>query len=102
MSRNPLRQAPAGKVPSPRSAVKVPKQRAQGQTPRAHTPSAHVGRAPTEHPAGKVPNPRKATLVRDVHGGDLKDLFVIFPDLPRPARPPRRVPISSVQRPRLR
>jgi len=34
-----------------------------------------------------VPNPTTPKLVRDVRGGALKDLFEIFPDLPRPPRP---------------
>jgi hypothetical protein len=46
--------------------------------------------APRQRPSGKPPNPRKAKLVRDVHGGALKDLFEVFPDLPRAPLPRRR------------
>jgi hypothetical protein len=42
---------------------------------------------PAPRPVGPVPNPKKPKLVRDVHGGDLLDLFVIFPELPRPRYP---------------
>ena len=53
-------------------------------------PKSRVRRAPRERGVGKPPNPRTPTLVRDVRGGDLKDMFEIFPDIPQPARPARR------------
>ncbi len=106
MSRKPVSKPPSGNVPKPRTAVNVPKPRAQGHTPTgappSHAPTRHIGRKPNKRATGKVPNPRKPELVRDVRGGSLKDLMEIFPDLPRPARPVRRVQISSVRRPRLR
>ena len=67
-----------------------------------------LGEAPPERPApasprergiGAPPNPRKPRLVPDVHGNELKDLFLMFPDLPRPARPAGRY---AVRRRRLR
>jgi hypothetical protein len=39
---------------------------------------------------GDVPNPRRPQVVRVVDGGELRDLFAVFPDLPRPPRPPSR------------
>jgi hypothetical protein len=49
-------------------------------------PLARVGRPPTERPVGTPPNPRQLKPLRHVGGGGLKDLFEIFPDLPRPPR----------------
>ena len=43
-------------------------------------------------PLGKHPNPRKPKLKRDIGGNELKDLFAMFPDLPRPHRAAARVP----------
>lgn len=62
-------------------------------------PERGVGRAPREHRVAPPPNPRKPELVRDVHGGVLKDLFQMFPDLPRPVRPAARVPLRARRRP---
>jgi hypothetical protein len=59
-----------------------------------------VRSAPKERGVGKLPNPRKPKLVRDVGGGALKDMFELFPDLPRPSRPGRRRKASKT--PRLR
>jgi hypothetical protein len=36
--------------------------------------------------------------VRDVHGGDLKDMFEIFPDIPRPPRPSRKRAAAKTRR----
>jgi hypothetical protein len=75
---------PTGGVPPPRRGVPV-----------AHAPSSpRSARVPAQRPVGKVPNPRKPKLVQDVDGGVLKDMFEIFPDLPRPPRPAlrRRLP----------
>jgi len=47
-------------------------------------------------PNGLVPNPRRPRLVPDIHGNELMDLFVFFPDLPRPARPRARVPLRRI------
>ena len=49
-------------------------------------------------PAGAVPNPRQPRVVRDVHGTELMDLFVFFPDLPRPARTRTRLPARRILR----
>ena len=65
-------------------------------TPRK-PPVPHVGHPPEERRVAAVPNPRRPRLVRDVHGGDLLDLFVIFPDLPRPARPTAKVPRTAAR-----
>jgi hypothetical protein len=64
-----------------------------------HNKTTRYGQPPPERPrheppvrgVGPVPNPRRPRLVRDVHGGVLQDLFVIFPDLPRPPRPSPRL-----------
>jgi hypothetical protein len=53
---------------------------------------------PKTPPAGHVPNPKRPRLVRDTGGGYLKDLFVMFPDLPRVPRPPARLPLRRVLR----
>jgi hypothetical protein len=69
---------PTGGAPPPRTGVPV-----------ASAPSTpQPARVPAQRPVGKVPNPRKPKLVQDVRGGVLQDLFEIFPDLPRPRRPP--------------
>ena len=82
-----------GVPPKTRPATKTPKATPRAPAPRGkpvtHVPGA--GRAPRQRPIGKTPNPRKPKLVRDVGGGVLKDLFKLFPDLPRPARPAARV-----------
>ncbi len=49
-------------------------------------------------PAGAVPHPRRPALVRDVHGNELMDLFLFFPDLPRPARQRARLPARRLIR----
>jgi hypothetical protein len=54
-----------------------------------YVPKADV---PKERGIGRTPNPRKPKLVRDVHGNELKDMFALFPDLPRPPRRVARVP----------
>ncbi len=94
MSRKPVSTygvAPRERVPRP-----APRPRAAGQIPKgpplAQAQAATVARAPRQHAAAKVPNPRKPKLVRDPGGGVLKDLFAIFADLPRPARPKARAP----------
>jgi hypothetical protein len=90
---------PFGEAPPQRAQAKAPgvspASRVPHGDPMAHTPVARVGRAPMEHPVKPPPNPRKPKLVRDVRGGALKDLFEMFPDLPRPARPPARVPLRA-------
>jgi hypothetical protein len=96
---SPRTREPLGSVPPPRHATKVPPPRPIAKTPGgdplSHAPLPHVGRPPEEHSAGKPPNPRTPKLVRDLHGGPLKDLFRIFPDLPRPARPAPRMPARA-------
>lgn len=59
--------------------------------PIGKVPPQHASEAPRQRAAGKVPNPRRPGLVRDIHGNELGDLFLMFPDLPRPARPPARL-----------
>jgi hypothetical protein len=96
-NRKPLGRVPAarpaGQVPRPRSASAIP-----GGDPRRSPPPQHVTHPPVERPAAKPPNPRKPKLVRDVHGGELKDLMLIFPDLPRPPRRPANVPAKRIVR----
>ena len=93
MGRVPSAPRPAGKAPRPRSAAAIP-----AGDPRRSPPPQHVSHPPAERPAAKPPNPRKPALVRDVHGGELKDLMLIFPDLPRPRRPPAHVPARRAVR----
>jgi hypothetical protein len=64
-----------------------PQQRAMKPPPVSH---------PKAPPAGHVPNPKRPRLVRDVGGGYLKDLFALFPDLPRPPRPRGRIPVRHI------
>lgn len=66
--------------------------------PPAAPPPPHVAKVPKAHAVATVPNPRKPALVRDVHGGALRDLFEIFPDLPRPPRPAARVRLRDGSR----
>lgn len=90
MARKTVRRK-VGQVPAPRSAVKLPP---------AHTPTPHIAATPIEHGAKKPPNPAppnpappnpvRPRLVRDTHGGVLKDLFFLLPELPSPPRPPSR------------
>ena len=92
-----------GVAPAERVPAAVPPVRQVARTPKGH-PLAQprlplIGRAPREHAAGRPPNPRKPKLVRDVGGGALKDLFALFPDLPRPRRPAGRVPARVARRP---
>jgi hypothetical protein len=58
-----------------------------GQPPRERV----VGQPPRERVVGQRPNPRKPRLVPDINGNELKDLFQMFPDLPRPWRPAPRL-----------
>lgn len=78
--------------------------RERGEAPPERMPSRPPGRGavtpapmprpsppPKPHLVGKPPNPRQPALVRDLTGGVLKDMFEVFPDLPRPARPAPRL-----------
>jgi hypothetical protein len=102
MARETFRKKALGEVPPQRAAATAPAVRSVARAPRgdamASAPLAHVSRAPAEHSVPAPPNPRKPKLVRDVHGGALKDLFELFPDLPRPAHPPARVPLRARRR----
>ncbi|MGE3401077.1 MAG: hypothetical protein AB7K63_00705 [Vicinamibacterales bacterium] len=53
-----------------------------------------VAAPPPERPVGKPPHPRTPALVRDVGGNELRDLFALFRDLPRPPRPAARLPVT--------
>jgi hypothetical protein len=88
---SPLAHAPRPHVPGrPPQGQRVPSPR--DGNPIAYTPRPpRAPRVPQQRPVGEVPNPRTPKLVRDVHGGVLKDMFEIFPDLPRPPRPAARV-----------
>ena len=67
----------------------------EGRTPKGGAPKSRMTQAPKVRPVGKPPNPRKPALVRDVGGGILKDMFQIFPDLPRPRRARGRKPSKT-------
>jgi hypothetical protein len=93
-----------GEVPPEHSPAVQPPARGISRTPKGAPlaqprPLEASSVAPRERGVGALPNPRKPRLVRDVHGNELMDLFQLFPDLPRPARRPGRVP---PRRPRLR
>jgi hypothetical protein len=84
----------------PRGIGRVPPARATVKLPATHTPTPHIPAAPVEYPAGMPPNPQRPRLVRDAHGGVLKDLFVLFPDLPTPPRPrSRKLPQGHIRHP---
>jgi hypothetical protein len=91
-----------GKAPPERPRAKVPRERRVAPAPKRHPiaqpPAPRIGHAPRQRRVGKVPNPRRPRLVRDVAGGTLKDLFAMFPDLPRPPRPAARVPTRIARR----
>jgi hypothetical protein len=100
MSRKETRY---GKAPPERARKRAPKPRRVAPAPKRHPiaqPPAprHVAGAPPQRSVGRVPNPRRPRLVRDVDGGALKDLFAMFPDLPRPPRPAARVPNRIARR----
>jgi hypothetical protein len=69
---------------------------ARKNVPAALKPPPHAVMKPA--PAGGVPHPRRPRSVRDVHGNELMDLFVFFPDLPWAARPRMSVPPRRVLR----
>jgi hypothetical protein len=82
-ARGPLSRVPGGRVPDGGTP--------EGRPPKGGAPASRARHgAPKERPVGKPPNPTKPQLVRDVDGGALKNMFDIFPDLPRPPRPGRR------------
>ena len=95
--RSPQRLAPRPRVvtapPALRATPVPPPRRGATRTPTAPTRVERPSRPPKPHAVGKPPNPRKPQMVRDVHGNELKDLFALFPDLPRPARPSARLPV---------
>ena len=80
-----------GSVPRQRATARPPQQRPVARVPYGDTPVPRVKRAPQERGIGAVPNPRKPKLTRRASGGALGDLFAIFRDLPRPARPGPRL-----------
>ena len=99
--KKPARHVP-GAVPPLRPIAKVPGARAVARVPKGHpigrAPAPAVTRAPRVRAIGPPPNPRRPRLVKDVHGNELKDMFVIFKDLPRPARPAPRLPSKTRRR----
>jgi hypothetical protein len=58
--------------------------------PKGDPPPPRTVAVPKSRGVAAPPNPRKPAIVRHVIGGALKDLFAMFPDLPRPSRPARR------------
>jgi len=92
-----------GTVPAERGISRRPRPRGIAPTPKGEPlaqprPAEPAAVAPRERGVGAVPNPRKPQLVRDVHGNELKELFVFFPDLPRPVRKAARVPARRTRR----
>jgi hypothetical protein len=92
-----LGEAPPEHVPG-RPPRRVPARPIPKGDPFSQTPPEHVSHAPRQRAVGARPNPRTPTPVKDVRGGYLKDLFEMFPDLPRPARPTPRLRGRSVRR----
>ena len=88
--KDPPRHRPLGRAPEGRAP--------DGGVPKGSPPKSAARIAPKERGVGKPPNPRKPMLVRDVHGGDLKDMFEIFPDIPRPPRPSRKRAAAKTRR----
>jgi hypothetical protein len=93
MSRKPTVQY--GVAPRERARAKAPRALQEvPRTPRGNPIAQvsvfrpHVARPPRPHRVGLPPNPRRPTLVRDVDGGALLDLFRIFADLPWPRHAP--------------
>jgi hypothetical protein len=83
-----------------RKRADAPLDRVPSRRPHRAPPAQRIGHPPPERPASAPPNPRRPALRRDVHGGELKDLMEIFPDLPRPPRPPARAPVRRIVRPK--
>ena len=54
------------------------------------SPPIDLMAVPRQRPIAEVPNPRRPKVVR-VDRRELLDLFAVFPDLPRPARPQSRL-----------
>jgi hypothetical protein len=52
---------------------------------------------PKAPPRGYVPKPRRPNVVPDIGGNELRDLFKVFPDLPRVVRPTSRVPLRRLR-----
>jgi hypothetical protein len=52
-------------------------------------------RTPRQRLIATVPNPRRPRAVRVVGGGELLDLFAVFPELPRPPRPAERAALAA-------
>jgi hypothetical protein len=96
VTKKPLRSN-VGTPPRERKPAAAPPNRAVPRTPkgdpRAQARPPEPSRPPMQRGVGRPPNPRKPKLVRDVHGNELRDLFQMFPDLPRPPRRPARVPL---------
>jgi len=75
--------------PSAPPTTSKPVRRSVMKPPPVSRPKAPPAGTP---PVGTPPNPRRMqVVVSAADGGYLKDLFTIFPDLRRPARPPARV-----------
>lgn len=71
------------------AGTRVPRQRVS----KVRVSKVPARNTPRQRAAGKVPNPRRPALVRDIDGNELRDLFALFPDLPRPVRPTARLPV---------
>lgn len=65
--------------------------------PRSRRKPAPVS-VPKAPPHGNLPNPRRPNVVPDIDGNELRDLFRLFPDLPRVPRPASRIPLRRLVR----
>ena len=100
-------KGPAGpgerKAPPEHAAATPPRERAVSAPPRGGVPAAQrPSHPPPERQVASPPNPRRPAVVRDVHGNELKDLFVVFPDLPRPRKVRSRFPVRLSRALKLR
>ena len=94
---------PGERMAPPEHAVATPpRERAVSAPPRGRVPAQRASHPPPEHQVASPPNPRRPAVVRDVHGNELKDLFVVFPDLPRPRKVRSRFPVRLSRALKLR
>jgi hypothetical protein len=99
LSKKTARRSPLAAAPSQRALRMPPKHGRVPLSPHidpmATTPAMP---APRQRPPVKVPNPRRPKVVRVVGGGELRDLFEVFPDLPGPPRSRSRLATRVISR----